>query len=157
MQSHGKILTALTRYISIISFPSPSYSKHSTFFTLAGEKLGIISKYDEKREGGKTSHKETTYHNNKENQAKQSQIKSSKAKLPATEPFHLRHTLSAYSTDRLVADSHYILLSSLKSNASCNDKSKTIITSIMMCKIDKKHANCKLLISRMESSWQTNR
>ena len=46
-QSHGKILPALTRYISRISFPSPSYSKNSNVFTLAGEKLGIISEYDE--------------------------------------------------------------------------------------------------------------
>ena len=45
----GKILPALTRYISRISFPSPSYSKNSNVFTLAGEILGIISEYDEAR------------------------------------------------------------------------------------------------------------
>ena len=42
LQYHGKNLPALTRYMSRISFPSPSYSKKFKSFPLAGEILGLF-------------------------------------------------------------------------------------------------------------------
>jgi hypothetical protein len=43
LQYHGKILPALTRWMSRISFPSPSYSKKFKNFPLVGEILGLFS------------------------------------------------------------------------------------------------------------------
>ena len=92
-QSHGKILPALTRYITRISFPSPSHSKNSSFFISDEEKLGIISNIIRNgKEEGTTHHTwkplpTTTYHSNKPTKEKKTnQLNKAKPNISRTKP-----------------------------------------------------------------------